>query len=70
MCNKSINKLDNIAIVWFRNDLRLHDNEGLNEALLKAKKIIPVYVFDKKMLRYFEGGIDATGKMKKALGIE
>ena len=44
--------MDNIAIVWFRNDLRLHDNESLTEALLRAKKVIPVYVFDPKV---FEG---------------
>lgn len=34
------------AIVWFRNDLRLHDNEALTEALNRAEEVIPVYVFD------------------------
>ncbi len=38
-------------LVWFRNDLRIHDNEILLEATLKASKIIPVYCFDP---RHFE----------------
>ncbi|MBC7886204.1 MAG: DASH family cryptochrome [Saprospiraceae bacterium] len=38
--------MDNIAIVWFRNDLRLHDNEMLTDAIQKAKFVLPLYVFD------------------------
>ncbi len=33
-------------LVWFRNDLRLHDNEVLVEAIAKADEILPVYFFD------------------------
>lgn len=33
-------------LVWFRNDLRLHDNEMLVEAIAKADSILPVYFFD------------------------
>jgi len=33
-------------LVWFRNDLRIHDNEILLEAIRKADKILPVYCFD------------------------
>lgn len=38
-------------LVWFRNDLRLHDNEMLVEAIAKSDSILPVYFFDP---RYFE----------------
>jgi len=38
-------------LVWFRNDLRLHDNEMLVEAIAKSDAILPVYFFDP---RYFE----------------
>lgn len=38
-------------LVWFRNDLRLHDNEMLVEAIAKSDHILPVYFFDP---RYFE----------------
>jgi deoxyribodipyrimidine photo-lyase len=33
-------------LVWFRNDLRLHDNEMLVEAIAKSDYILPVYFFD------------------------
>ncbi len=33
-------------LVWFRNDLRIHDNEILLEAVRKADKVLPVYCFD------------------------
>lgn len=36
------------AILWFRNDLRLHDNEALSEALKTAEEIYPVYIFDER----------------------
>ena len=35
-----------VVLVWFRNDLRLHDNEVLSEAINKSDLIIPVYFFD------------------------
>jgi deoxyribodipyrimidine photo-lyase len=38
-------------LVWFRNDLRLHDNEMLVEAIAKSDEILPVYFFDP---RHFE----------------
>ncbi len=39
-----------VVLVWFRNDLRLHDNEVLLEATQKADLVIPIYCFDP---RYF-----------------
>jgi deoxyribodipyrimidine photo-lyase len=34
------------AVVWFRRDLRLHDNETLARALADAEQVVPLYVFD------------------------
>ena len=34
------------ALIWFRQDLRLHDNQALTNALKEAEEVIPVYVFD------------------------
>ncbi|NND04860.1 MAG: DASH family cryptochrome [Saprospiraceae bacterium] len=34
------------GIVWFRSDLRLHDNEALHEAIHACDQVIPVYVFE------------------------
>jgi deoxyribodipyrimidine photo-lyase len=46
-------------LVWFRNDLRLHDNEMLVEAIAKSDSILPVYFFDP---RYFEDTRFGTAK--------
>lgn len=34
------------SILWFRQDLRLHDNEALVEAVRNSDELIPVYVFN------------------------
>ena len=61
----------NKAIVWFRNDLRLHDNEALTEALRMADEVIPVFVFDS---RIFEAqtsyGFDKTSHHRTNFIIE
>jgi len=33
-------------LVWFREDLRVHDNEALAEALARGTDVLPVYCFD------------------------
>lgn len=37
------------GIIWFRQDLRLHDNEALREALNHCSDVISVYVFDERV---------------------
>lgn len=63
--------MEHTAIVWFRNDLRIHDNEALTEALQKAKNILPVYIFDQ---RIFNGdtrfGFAKTHKFRAKFIIE
>ena len=34
------------SILWFRQDLRLHDNEALVEAIRNSDELIPVFIFD------------------------
>ena len=38
------------AIIWFRNDLRVHDNESLIDGLQSVSDIYPVYVFDPRVM--------------------
>lgn len=37
-------------VVWFRKDLRLHDNEALTKAIENGEEVVPVYVFDEDEL--------------------
>lgn len=44
------------VIHWFRRDLRLHDNTALLEAAAQADQLIPLFIFDEKLLRSGRGG--------------
>lgn len=50
-----------LAIVWFRRDLRLHDNEALTDALKHADEVLPVFIFDP---REWRGTLPHTGLPK------
>ena len=39
-----------MTIFWFRRDLRLSDNTGLNLALLESKDVQPIFIFDKEII--------------------
>jgi len=59
------------AIVWFRQDLRLHDNEALLDALKSADEVIPVYVFDERtFLGKTRFGFPKTGSFRAKFIIE
>jgi deoxyribodipyrimidine photo-lyase len=38
------------AVVWFRRDLRIHDNPALRAALDEHDDVVPVFVFDDRIL--------------------
>ncbi len=59
------------AILWFRNDLRLHDNEALLDAIKHAEELIPVFVFDERVfLSKTSFGFPKTGKYRTKFLIE
>ena len=59
------------AILWFRNDLRIHDNEALHDALESAENIVPVYVFDTRtFFSTTNFGFPKTGKFRTKFIIE
>jgi len=39
-----------VGILWFRNDLRLHDNQALSDALNQVDELYPVYVLDDRWI--------------------
>ena len=42
------------SVFWFRRDLRLEDNLGLNAALLSGLKVIPIFIFDTEIINKLE----------------
>ena len=43
-----------VNIMWFRRDLRLHDNAALYHALKSNNPVIPIFIFDKNILDKLE----------------
>jgi deoxyribodipyrimidine photo-lyase len=62
--------MDNRIIVWFRNDLRISDNEALGRAIQSGSEIIPVYCFDPKMWIKTVLGFPKTGAFRTRFLIE
>ncbi|CAL1398615.1 unnamed protein product [Linum trigynum] len=58
------------AVVWFRNDLRVHDNESLNSAHNESLSILPVYCFDPREYGKSSSGFDKTGPYRATFVIE
>ncbi|XVF80596.1 hypothetical protein PTKIN_Ptkin15bG0086300 [Pterospermum kingtungense] len=58
------------SIVWFRNDLRVHDNECLNTANDESMSVLPVYCFDPRDYGKSSSGFDKTGPYRATFLIE
>jgi deoxyribodipyrimidine photo-lyase len=58
------------AIVWFKTDLRLHDNETLLKAIAQGEQIIPVYCFDDAHFETTQFGLKKTGSFRAQFLLE
>ena len=47
-----------ISIFWFRRDLRLDDNTGLNHALNSGFPVLPIFIFDEDILNKLDNKTD------------
>ncbi|KAG2488675.1 hypothetical protein HYH03_012836 [Edaphochlamys debaryana] len=54
------------ALLWFRSDLRLHDNPALEAACREGSSVLPVYIFDPRDYGKAPGGFDRTGPARAA----
>ena len=52
------------ALVWFKTDLRLEDNETLLQAIAQYDEIIPVYCFDDAHFTTTAFGFKKTGSFR------
>lgn len=57
------------SLIWFRNDLRIHDNEALLKAS-HADEILPVYIFDPRHFQLTSFGFPKTGTFRAKFLIE
>ncbi|WP_415326236.1 cryptochrome/photolyase family protein [Chryseobacterium sp. MMS23-Vi53] len=53
-----MSKKEKVNIFWFRRDLRLENNIGLNKALEEGLKVLPIFIFDTEILDKLENKSD------------
>lgn len=58
------------AIVWFKTDLRITDNETLVKALEKSECIIPIYCVDESHFKETKYGFKKTGSFRAQFLLE
>jgi deoxyribodipyrimidine photolyase len=58
------------SIVWFRSDLRCHDNEALLCASKESLALLPVYCFDPRDYGKSSSGFDKTGPYRARFLLE
>ncbi|MFV8392537.1 DASH family cryptochrome [Flavobacterium sp. LB2P6] len=58
------------GLVWFRNDLRVHDNESLTNAVLENDTVLAVYCFDPRHFEQSRFGFKKTAKFRAQFLIE
>ena len=58
------------GLVWFRNDLRVHDNESLTNAIDENETVIAVYFFDQRHFEETRFGFKKTEKFRAKFLIE
>ena len=58
------------ALVWFKTDLRIGDNEALVKAIAQSKEVIPVYCFDESHFETTEHGFKKTGSFRAQFLLE
>lgn len=58
------------AILWFKTDLRLHDNETLLRAIEDSDEILPVYCFDDRHFEKTAFGFQKTGSFRASFLLE
>ncbi|MCL4153449.1 UNVERIFIED_CONTAM: hypothetical protein GTU68_016108, partial [Idotea baltica] len=63
-------KQNDSVLVWFRNDLRVRDNNVLNHALEASTNVIACYCFDPRHFKTFNFGFKKTAKFRSKFLIE
>ncbi|TRT72143.1 MAG: DASH family cryptochrome [Microcystis sp. M_OC_Ca_00000000_S217Cul] len=58
------------VLIWYRNDLRVHDHEAIYRAIQEQLEIIPFYCFDERQFGLTSYGFPKTGKFRAKFLLE
>ena len=64
------NNKETTALVWFKNDLRTHDNYSLSKAASENNRVIAVYFLDPRYFKKDGFGFIKTGKFRTQFLLE
>lgn len=53
-----MNEKKQVSIFWFRRDLRYTDNKGFYHALVENDNVLPIFIFDRKILGKIDNSSD------------
>ncbi|MBF00637.1 DASH family cryptochrome [Flavobacterium coralii] len=59
-----------VSIVWFKTDLRLHDNEALVRAIQQSDSVVPVFCIDEGQFGTTKFGFKKTGSFRAQFLLE
>lgn len=59
-----------MGLVWFTNNLRVADNQALNQAIEKHHKVLGIYCLDPRHFEYLPYGFRKTGKFRAKFLLE
>lgn len=57
-------------LLWYRNDLRLHEHQPLHQALQTKAQVIPLYCFDDRLFHTTSFGFPKTGAFRAKFLVE
>ncbi len=63
-------KQENTSLIWFRNNLRVHDNTSIKKAVENHTKVIAVYFFDPTLFQMDKFGFQKTAKYRAKFLLE
>ena len=58
------------VLIWFRNDLRIHDHEPLYQAAKRGAHVVPLYCFDPRHFAQTSFGFPKTGAFRAQFLLE
>jgi deoxyribodipyrimidine photo-lyase len=64
------NEQPSVGLVWFRNNLRIHDNPALWEATQRHEQLLYVWIAEDRFSRKSPQGFDRIGSIRKEFIIE
>ena len=60
--------MEKFTVFWFRRDLRLEDNRGLYEALKGSNRVIPIFIYDNRIIDKLQKNDHRLTFIQNALG--